>query len=389
MEKEERAFLKHTSTVYRGKSYIARECITGKLRVFDTDSREQNKKSALIAVIEQESAHTGLSLLSDTPSAVAVLFVGEILPKSLSDYAAERSLPLLILSAFSHAHDGKIAILDSKAGTLIVDPDIDTLDRYSRKLCARADDLLFPFSALFPNCLYAIPLKDAETRSQGNADIMLPSARPKASQNEEECFERYCNFSENAKGNTIHALLPMGDPSASESADAFSARLRALLRAAVYGSFSVFFEGVPTYDSLSLVMKQVAATCEELERENREYNRHIPMGVIVDSPLLLSALPRISQECSSLAIDRVCLDLSALVRASVSPTAQSLPPSRLCDAFFEMLSPLLSPLSFPHFARMRQSFLPFEKVCRLLSDCGTQAIFVPSEQFGEWLAEPQ
>lgn len=385
MEKEQRPLLKHTSAIYRGKSYIARDCITGKLCFLRADSMEKNEKSARIAVIGKEDVPSGLSVLQEIPSVVAILFVGEILPKELCDFAAERSLPLLILSAFPCAHDKKIAILDSKTATLIVDPDIDTLDRYSRKLRTRTDDLLFPFPALFPNCLYAIPLHNTRAHaSQNEARIMLPSSRLQSAQSEEEWFEKYCDFAENARGNSIHAVLSVGDLTSFEPAEPFHTRLRALLRAAVYGSFSVFFEGVATYEAVERVREHVSKTCEELESEGREYNRHIPKGIIVDSPLLLSALPRISQSQTTLA---VCLDLDVLLRSCLSPTAHKGVFSEISDSFFEMLRSLTAPLSILRFACMRHASLPPLELRKALTDCGVQALFVPAEHFSEWLGE--
>ena len=96
---------------------------------------------------------------------------------------------------------------------------------------------------------------------------------------EEYLYELYRDIAESAMGAQL--ILP------ADTDAAFQLRLRAILRSAVYGSFSVMLRGVLSSDELSLALCKYNRIFCELESESREFNGYIPRGVCIDTPLLL------------------------------------------------------------------------------------------------------
>ena len=62
-------------------------------------------------------------------------------------------------------------------------------------------------------------------------------------------------------------------------------KLRGILRAAVFGSFSLLVEGINTQNEYSLFCKIFSETFCELEEEKREFNGYIEKGIMISTPL--------------------------------------------------------------------------------------------------------
>ena len=89
-------------------------------------------------------------------------------------------------------------------------------------------------------------------------------------------------------------------------------KLRGILRAAVYGRFSLLVEGINTRNDYALFCKIFSETFCELEEEKREFNGYIEKGIAISTPLGALSAAKEQTDFLCVKID----ELSALMRGS-------------------------------------------------------------------------
>ncbi len=367
-----------TPTVYRGKSYVTKESILGKLSFLAKDGNHRNVCDAAIAVLSPDTEAAYLSECDVTVSTVAVIFVGAQPSDALCRYAEIHELPLLILGKLSPTHDGRIALLDSRTATLYVDPDLEILTRYARQLrvCTEAS-LLSPH--LLPH-LDALPLTASTSAPFQNSKLLSYAENGPLSlaYGEDALFDTLCSLGEEVMGTTLILPVPICHLHTNERA--LRTRLRALLRAGACGSFCLLFEGVFCAEDVKSVFSVLEKARTELKNEDFEYRADLPYGVCVESPLLLHELA----DCPPM--DFLFLDLDRL-RSAVFPPLASMPLSAKHKAsFLSLLRHVPKDFSAPIGA---QTVHPPVMHAWKTSDahaCGIKAFFIPPEHRHLWQA---
>lgn len=126
---------------------------------------------------------------------------------------------------------------------------------------------------------------------------------------EEYLYELYRDIAESAPGLDI---------TVSTDADLrLSSRLRALMRASVYGRFSLLFRGIISPKELQAALMEYSKAFCELEADGREFNGYISRGICVDTPSLLLQKPY----CDG--IDFCALDAERIFRLMTGGTGIS------------------------------------------------------------------
>jgi phosphotransferase system enzyme I (PtsI) len=78
--------------------------------------------------------------------------------------------------------------------------------------------------------------------------------------------------------------------------DVFKTQLRAILRAAVFGEVRLLLPMIATYDELMIAKSMLEDAIQSLEDEDREYNRNIQLGVMIEVPSLAMIADLIARE---------------------------------------------------------------------------------------------
>ena len=121
------------SAIYRGASCNALECAAGRLCFAQAHDEWYASGEAKIAAAFSEELL--LALLYDA-STVGGILIGRTPSRLLINEAERLGIPLLYIASLSKRHNGRLAILDTERGSLFVDPDIDTLNKYAESFGA-------------------------------------------------------------------------------------------------------------------------------------------------------------------------------------------------------------------------------------------------------------
>ena len=78
--------------------------------------------------------------------------------------------------------------------------------------------------------------------------------------------------------------------------DIFKTQLRAILRAAVFGNVRLLLPMIATYDELKTAKNMIEDAIQCLENEDKEYNRNIQLGVMIEVPSLAMMADVIARE---------------------------------------------------------------------------------------------
>lgn len=374
----------HTPTVHRGKSYVTRESMIGKLSFWKKGRMQASQKGVVITVLTSDTESEYLTA-DDASSTVALVFIGEVPSDALCAHAITHELPLLILATLSPRTDGRSAILDSRTATLFIDPSLDTLARYARNLRFCADPAWNTLSPLLSPPYDLLPL-DASFSAYPNTKLLPLCERGPLtlSHGEEPLFEALRTLAEETIGLSLILGVRVYDTMSEQGLTALRDRLRACLRAAVFGSFSLFFEGLYNASSVRATFDLFNGVRRELTEEGREFDDRIAYGIAVESPILLHELPL----CPLM--DFVCLDMDRLLRATLPPFAGKNPPSEAKESFLSLVREETARTSIPVCARTVHTPAMLGWTPTEIRECGIRACFVPAEHlfaFREWQEE--
>lgn len=367
----------HTPAVYRGKSYVTKESVIGRLSFFSKGQIDA-ESGATITILTSESESAFLAADGNAFSAVAVVFVGENPSDALCHATVKRELPLLILGKLPRIYDKRVALLDSRTATLYVDPDLDLLARYARQL--RFSSEAEPLSPRLLPHYDLLPLSDRVPAMLQSACLLSYAENGPLSlaYGEERLFETLCALAEETVG--IPWVLPVHVYATEQeiNEDALRTRLRALLRAAVYGSFFLLFEGLCHAKDVKGAFALLDDVCRELKSEGREFCADIPCAISVESLLLLHEL----SVCPATAF--ICVDLDRLWASVLPPLGEWIPSDQTKESFLCFLSHYLQDAPTVILARTVHSPHMHSWKRSELVDNGIHALLIPSEYLSLW-----
>ncbi len=217
---------------------------------------------------------------------------------------ADLSCPHLILSDLPADAHGKIALLDPSHGALFVSPDIEVFNRLMHRLTPPSRSDVKP-SLTLPNGK-AIRLGTILSSESCFPSIETESALfspPSAFEEEDTLYERYRDFAESSIGTPL--TVTVSCPRVQADRSILRRQLRALFRSAVFGNFSILIQGILAPGDQKIILNEILAATDELTWEKREFNSAIPMGVLLDSPLLLYENRTSEAKFSCLDLDRL------------------------------------------------------------------------------------
>ncbi|MBE6668283.1 MAG: hypothetical protein E7607_08260 [Ruminococcaceae bacterium] len=257
---------------------------------FDNGNLARKSGEALLPVLENipESAYSSSCV-------VGIVRIG----RASDSEPSYSPFPILRLGGLSKCHEGKIALLDPLCGKLYISPDIVTVDRYASRIFS-ADSAHRLGTSDTVKILSRIS-KDSDFKRgmDTDTDVLLDVFSPLCAKDPEEgFFEEYRAVAE--------ALFGIRIMAEAEWDSFFSSRIKAILRGAVYGNFSISLRGILCEEDLRNALLDINRAFCSLEAEGREFNGYICRGICIDTPLLL----RSSFSCEG--IDNYSVDVERL-----------------------------------------------------------------------------
>ena len=237
--------------------------------------------------------------------------------------ARTMNIPALINIEYDDSMDGKMAVVDGKTGSLIVEPDADTLKKYQdqkdeelrqramlKELKGKTTETKSGHKIhLYANIgstgdVASVLANDAEGIGLFRTEFLFMDRQSEPS--EEEQFEAYSTVAKAMDGKEviIRTLDVGGDKDIPylniekeenpflghrairyclDNKELFKKQLRALLRASVYGNIKIMFPLVTCVEEVRQAKALIEECKEELKSEGKEY-RSVDVGIMVETP---------------------------------------------------------------------------------------------------------
>lgn len=235
-----------------------------------------SSEACILCLLDRSDVETAERRSSFFSPSGVILAASIISPELLNFLIASRLPYLIIKEELSHEIMGRVALLDAGRDILIVDPDIDTLNRYAAANRISQESALELASECGENRVGFTLKNDARGGVLVRADRTVSSA---------ELFDALLDIAEECCGAPVSFGLDLSHiRSCNES---FCERAEALFRAAVYGNFSIQLEGYRGELDLSCAYSLLHRVFCSLEQEGREFNGYLPRGILVSSPVWL------------------------------------------------------------------------------------------------------
>ena len=274
-----------------------RDIAIGRLRFWRGADMDSERKILCFESTEslREALMTSGACLSGTVSAA---ICRESTPERLAAALFKLGIPLFLIPnpAFSlRTLEGKLALLDFWRGELIVNPQLDTLCRYTSSdkgvnlevaQGVKKGYVCKDISHIF-DCV-------------GDASVLCACGNIEKG---EELFEEISTLAEALCPSSLTVAL---ECPVDECEECFCDRVEALFRAAIYGNISLMLTSACSEDEASRAHRLLHTCFCRLVEEAREFNGYISKGILIDTPLMLlraRALPR---------CDFFCFDFSLL-----------------------------------------------------------------------------
>ena len=203
-------------------------------------------------------------------------------------------------------------------------------------------------------------LRSADVILEQNG-ILVENLRPPCAKDfEDSLFEAYRDIAESAFGISVTVTA--------EYDGIFSERIRAILRSAVYGEFSLLLRGILCEKDLKNALSSISRIFCELETDGREFNGYIQRGICIDSPMLLH------QPLSSDGIDVCVIDAERLINLMTNNTQREDPCifSWIADEIKKVARQWSKTECFAILGRHSAN----ADFCKRLMDCGIYSFFV-------------
>lgn len=262
--------------------------VAGRVLIWGENALGDRGESSIICILDGESAPMPSELTSASPPAALVISPCALSPALLS-FAASSAIPFIILNQTPQNlcfQEGKIALLDTESGVLIIDPSIETLNRYPQcRACELAGDSAFGGLRLH--------------KEQSKSKFLLEAPFPL------ELFDALTDISERFGAPPI--TLSLSVPRSKREEEEFCEVTDALFRAAVYGDLSVMIKDFVSDAELSYAFSLMHAVFCRLQQEGREFNGYVKKGALISSPSQLMRRVRLWRP------DFLCFELEALL----------------------------------------------------------------------------
>ena len=217
-----------------------------------------------------------------------------------------------------------------------------------------------PFSSQERSTVFSKILFSADADGE-QSGILIENLRPPCVKNfEEALFEAYRDVAERAFGVPITVIA--------EYDVFFAERIRAILRGAVYGHFSLLIRGILCETDLKNALLEINRVFCELETDGREFNGYIQRGLCIDSPMLLR------QNVSTEGIDLCVIDAERLISLMTNNSERTEPYvlSLVADEIKEAVCRWRKADLFAILGKYSAS----KDFFRQLTDCGIYSFFV-------------
>ena len=241
----------------------------GRIRVFNGD-REHCDGEMLCLFEGVEEGLISRLLYRSSPAGVIVS--ARVISRGIIELLTCRRIPCLIVKeAFPEELCGRVALLDAESDRVIIDPDVDTLNCISLSR-GRTELILRPERA-------ERGLMIGERVGGGGLTVDTRGARG------EELFEGLRDLAESRYGESVTVRLHF--PRGARGREELTEDCEAVLRAAVYGDFSLQLEGYFSEGEIEDALDMLYRAFCRLESEGREFNGFLKRGILVDAPVWL------------------------------------------------------------------------------------------------------
>ena len=324
------------SVVYKGTVSPICDCVAGYLLFFSKrDDISVLPSDATILVTECDDLSDILLSYANISNIVAAVVIGSS-PKASALIEAERlSIPILTLDMLPKSHNGKIAILDTERAALFVDPDIDTVTKYSKAFSSTAER---PLDLYTPISYTSFKTNNYENVNTPVGALHICSARTWGElRSEDELFDDYRELCENVRPLTLTLLLCPAYPMDEEASERFLTHTKAIFRAAVYGRIRILCGGPcsRTVTGTKKCLELISEAKESVRNTEKEHNPQIPIGALISSPIMLCSLNTLDN------FDFLCLDLEKLPRSFFGIPAKAVLTDEAIYEFLEFLKVFL------------------------------------------------
>ena len=238
--------------------------------------------------------------------------------------ARTMNIPALINIEYDDSMDGKMAVVDGKTGSLIVEPDADTLKKYQdqkdeelrqramlKELKGKTTETKSGHKIhLYANIgstgdVASVLANDAEGIGLFRSEFIYLEKDNYPT--EEEQFQIYKAVAQNMAGKKViirtldigadkqidYFNLPHEENPAMgyrairiclKQQDIFRTQLRALLRASAFGNIAIMFPMIVALEEVLQIKEIVKSVMAELDASGIPYNKEIQLGIMIETP---------------------------------------------------------------------------------------------------------
>jgi hypothetical protein len=185
---------------------------------------------------------------------------GVIIPRRIRSASLLADIPCFLIDGelSESSLDGRVAMIDLSRACLMIDPDFETLERYTRQ-----NECTDPFFKIRKGRLYS-----ADELSGATEGDMLENILSLIEENSPRGLCISLDLSRYAE-------------------ERFEAQAEALFRAAVYGEISMMFSKFRSSEEIRRGTEKIYSVFCELEKQGREINGCVARGFLIDSPIWL------------------------------------------------------------------------------------------------------
>ncbi|MBP3370353.1 MAG: hypothetical protein J6L85_06335 [Clostridia bacterium] len=275
--------------------------VIGRLRILSGEDNIFFRESSILCFRSERALRRAMPYFERAGQLLAVICAESIMSGELLHELEGMGIAYFLLSSGEEIPDtveGRIAIIDASVGRLIIDPRIDTLDRYSPRYKEDGEDA---FGIKRSVTSSAQELSEYLSGGRRDSGGILCRAEDIAAKG--DFFEGALALTEMSPSGSLCVRVSVPD---TDGEDSFCERIDVLFRSAVYGEVSVMLEGYRSAADIERAVRLMYKSYCRLENEGREINTHLARGLMVDSPIWLTGQSDLS------GFDFLCSDFDRL-----------------------------------------------------------------------------